>query len=150
MGAWKVEFVTEEMKNLQIILEEWKDMYLFSNFHEVYLAKFLVLLFEWLERNTLIRVIRIPKGPIIWTKYRLNQLENVKNHWSRAEYFRYTSIVEGYIMEFVVEGLMSFNKAERMFSRGPCGRYINFVPMWIKMLLCEKGVMSMENDTMVN
>ena len=53
-------------------------------------------------------------------------------------------------MEFAVEGSVSFNEAERKFVWGPSGRYINSVPLWIKILLCEKGVASMENDIMSN
>lgn len=66
------------MKNLQIILEDWKERYLFSNFHEVYFTKILVLLFEWLERQNRIRTIRVTHDPILWTKERVNQLKNVQ------------------------------------------------------------------------
>lgn len=62
--------------------------------------------------------------------------------------FCYASIVKGYIIEFAVEGSISFNAAERKFFWGLHGRYIKLVPLWIKMLLCEKGVMSMEDEAM--
>lgn len=61
--------------------------------------------------------------------------KEVKNCWFRVVDFWYTSIVENYVIEFMVEGSISFSKAERKFFRGPRGRYINLVPLWIKMLL---------------
>lgn len=67
---------------------------------------------------------------------------------SRVVDFWYASIFEGYIVESAVKGFVSFSIAERKLFWGPCRRYINLVPLWIKMLLCEKGVMSMENESM--
>lgn len=43
-------------------------------------------------------------------------------------------------MEFEVEGSIYFSKDEGNFCSRPRGRYINFVPLWIKML-CDKGIM---------
>ena len=97
-NVWEYEFPVEEMKNFQMSLEEWKEKYLYSNFCEVYFVEFPILLSEWLERKTTIRTIRILKNPIIWAKYRVNWLKNVKNHRSRAMYGVYTSIMEGYIV----------------------------------------------------
>ena len=48
-----------------------------------------------------------------------------------------------------MEGSIYCSEAERKKNCGPIGRYINFVPLWIKMLFNEKGVMLMENDNMV-
>ena len=52
-------------------------------------------------------------------------------------------------MEFEVEGFVSFSEDERKKICGSRGRYINFVLLWIKMLLYEKRIILMENDTMV-
>ena len=54
------ELVAEETKNFQISPKSSKGKYLLLYFHEVYFDEFPVLLFEWLERKTKIRAIRIP------------------------------------------------------------------------------------------
>ena len=72
-------------------------------------------LFEKSERKTAIRTVRIPQELVVCTKDRWNGLKNVQNSWSRAIYLWYTSILEGHIMEFAVEGYVSFNEAKRNF-----------------------------------
>ena len=67
---------------------------------------------DWFERKIVIRTVRIPWEPVVWSKDRLNQLENSQNHRTRAIDFWYTIIIEGYIMEIILEGFVSFNKDE--------------------------------------
>lgn len=43
-------------------------------------------------------------------------------------------------MEFVVEGFVSFSEAERKCFHGMRVRYINYVPLWFNMILCDKGI----------
>lgn len=83
-------------------------------------------------------------------KNRVDQLERVDNSWSTTIDFRYTSILDGYIVEFVAEGAVSFSEAKRKFFQGPRGRYINSIPLWINMLLVKREMMSMESNTMVD
>lgn len=49
-----------------------------------------------------------------------------------------------------MEGVVSSNEVVRNFFQGPRGGYIDYVPLCIKMLLVERGMMSMESDTMVD
>ena len=58
-------------------LEEWKDRYSFFDIHEVCFEEFHVLFFEWLKMKTTIRVVRISEEHVIWTKDKINCLENV-------------------------------------------------------------------------
>lgn len=150
MEAWEDEFAVEEMKNLQINPQAWKDMYIFLDFHEIYFVEFPMLVFQWLEKKAKIRSRIIPLYSISWTKDRLNLLNDVNNCWSREVDFRYTSVVEGYTMDFMVEGSNSFSEVERKKIQRPRGKFINYVPLWIKMLLYDKGIMSIENNTMIS
>ena len=77
-------------------------MYIVLDFYEIYFAELPVLVFEWLEIQVEIISRRNLVDFVIWTKDRLNLLKKVKNHWSRVFDFWYTSIVEGYIVEFTV------------------------------------------------
>ena len=54
------------------------------------------------------------------------------------------SILEGYITEFVVDTNKSFSEAEREFFSGPQGRFLLSLDLAIKQLVCEKGILKMD------
>ena len=56
------------------------------------------------------------------------------------------SILEGYITEFNVDTINSYSAVEREFFKGPQGKFLISLNLWIKMLLCEKGVLRMNSD----
>ena len=53
------------------------------------------------------------------------------------------SILEGYIIEFVVDTTKSYSEEEREFFNGPKGRFLLSLQLSIKMLICEKGILKM-------
>jgi hypothetical protein len=73
----------------------------------------------------------------------------VDNKWARAIDFWFNWVKEGYIVEFTIEYNDSFSEAERKFVEGPRKRLLEEIPLWIKMLFVEKGMMCMEPDRMV-
>lgn len=52
-----------------------------------------------------------------------------------------TSIMGGFITEFTIDTSISYSEVERRFFKGPRGKYLKDLKTWIKMILCEKGVM---------
>jgi hypothetical protein len=58
-------------------------------------------------------------------------------------------VKEGYIVEFSIECSESFSSVERKFAAGPRRRLLEEIPLWIKMLFMEKGIMCMEHNRMV-
>jgi hypothetical protein len=52
----------------------------------------------------------------------------------------------GFITEFAVDTAKSYSAAEQEFLRGPIGRYIRSLYTSIKILLYNKGVMTMESN----
>ena len=70
----------------------------------------------------------------------------MNNKITRAIDFLLYSIVEGFIIEFVVDTAKSYSTSEKEFLRGPRGRYIRSLYTYIKILLYNKGVMMMESD----
>ena len=72
-------------------------------------------------------------------------MAQVSNPISRAVDFWIDSILEGYVTEFVVEAITSYSKVERNFFQGPRGRFLMSINLCIKMLLCEKGILQL-ND----
>lgn len=53
----------------------------------------------------------------------------------------FDQIIGGFIIEFTVYTLASYNEMERRFLKGLRGKYIKYLNTWIKILLCEKQVM---------
>ena len=53
-------------------------------------------------------------------------------------------LLEGFVTEFAVDTLKAYSKVERIFFKGYHGKYLNPLNLWIKMLLCEKGVLKLE------
>jgi hypothetical protein len=56
------------------------------------------------------------------------------------------NIVAGFIKDFAVDTMNSYNTTEQYFLKGPQGRYIRSLYTSIKILLYNKGVMMMESD----
>lgn len=52
----------------------------------------------------------------------------------------------GYITEFFVDYTKSYSVAEINLFKGPRGRYLRAMIFWIKMALCDKGILKMECD----
>ena len=69
----------------------------------------------------------------------IERMEGIRNPVLRDVYFWIDSILEGYIIEFVVDTITSYNEAERKCFQGPCSRYLSSLKTWLKMLACEKG-----------
>ena len=83
------------------------------------------------------------REPREWTPQLIEQLEEVSNLVLRDVYFLIDSILEGYITEFVVDTITSYNKVERNVFQGPRSRHLSFLNTWIKILVCEKGLLRM-------
>jgi hypothetical protein len=85
-------------------------------------------------------------GQVVWTAENITWLERVNNKFMRTVDFWLDNIIAGFITEFVVDTTKSYTAAEKDFLRGPRGRYIRSLYTSIKILLHDKGVMTMESD----
>jgi hypothetical protein len=70
----------------------------------------------------------------------------VKNKFTRTVDFWLDSIVAGFIIEFAVDTLKSYNAVDQELLCGPRGRYISSLYTSIKILLYKKILMTMESD----
>ena len=75
------------------------------------------------------------------------QLQQVDNKFTCVVEFWLDNIVAGFIIEFVVDIVKSYSTTEKDFLEGPRGRYIVSLYTLIKILLYNKGVMTMETDS---
>ena len=65
---------------------------------------------------------------------------------SRAIEVWLNNILERLITKFVVNAVKSYSDAERDFFKGPRGRFLLSLQLWIKMFICEKGILKMNSD----
>ena len=84
--------------------------------------------------------------PTQWNQAAIQRLKNTNNAVSRVVDFWLTSLLSGFIIEFVVDTLKAYSEAERQFFKGYCGKFLNSLNLWIKMLLCDKGILQLRLD----
>jgi hypothetical protein len=128
-----------ETQGVNTNVKQWKDMYLYSNMHELFVTEFPCLLYEWLKRKTTNNISLRSQEPLVWDQVTIDRLKALDNKWTRAIDFLFSQVKEGYIIEFVVEYTDSFSEAEIKFTEGPRRRLLEEIPLWIKMLFMDKG-----------
>ena len=74
------------------------------------------------------------------------QLQQVDNKFMCVVDFRVDNIVAEFITEFVVDTAKYHSEVEQEFLKGPIGRYIRSLYSSIKILLYNKGVMTMTSN----
>jgi hypothetical protein len=112
------EFSLRETQGLRVNVKQWKDMYLYTDMHEIFFVEFPCLLYEWLKRKTTTNSTMWPLEPMVWDQAMLDRLKVLDNKWTRDIDFWFSQVKEGYIIEFVVEYIDSFSEAERKFTEG--------------------------------
>ena len=79
-----------------------------------------------------------------WTLEVMQRLKKIDNSISRVVDFWINSLLEGFVTEFAVDMLKAYSEEDRLFFKGYCGKYLNSLNLWIKMLLCEQGVLRLD------
>jgi hypothetical protein len=74
----------------------------------------------------------------------INKVKRVDNVVSQAVDHWFDSTIGGYITEFVVDRVESYNQAKRYFFKGPRGKFLHFLKLKIKMLLHEKNILKIQ------
>ena len=73
---------------------------------------------------------------IEWLKILNNPISRVVDFWL-------DSILEGYITEFFVDTITSYSEEKKFVFQGQRSICLLSLKTWIKMLLCEKGILQM-------
>ena len=74
----------------------------------------------------------------------IQRLKRTYNSIARAVDFWLNSLMEGFVTEFTVDMLKAYSEAKRLFFKGYHSKYLNSLNLWIKMLLCEQGVLRLD------
>lgn len=106
--------------------------------------------FDWgafycVEIPAHIEVVIVSQGPepLVWDTERIKRLKCIYNYLSRDIDFWFEKVIEGYIIKFSIEYNESFSCVEEKFNAGLINHMLKEIPLWIKMLLLEKGLMNM-------
>ena len=81
-----------------------------------------------------------------WNHEAVQRLKNTYNIISRAVDFWLTSLMAGFITEFVIDTIKAYSEVECQFFKGYRGMFLNSLNLWIKMLLCDKGILQLRSD----
>jgi hypothetical protein len=81
---------------------------------------------------------------VVWTSTLIKKVKRVDNAMLRAVDHWFDSTIGGYITEFAVDRVESYNQAERYFFKGPRGNFLHFLKFRIKMLLHEKNILKIQ------
>ena len=74
----------------------------------------------------------------------IKKVKRVDNNVSREIDHWLKSTIRGYIIEFSIDKVESYNQAERYFFKGPRGKILHFLKLKIKMLLHEKNILKIQ------
>ena len=133
----------KKVKNLSETQQSGWSSTIYTYIHDIFFSEFPIMLHEWLLKLSTKRTYFQGEEPREWTSQLIEQLEEVSNPISRDVYFWIDNILEVYITEFIVDTITSYSEAERKRIQGPHSRYLSSLKTWIKMLLCEKGILRM-------
>jgi hypothetical protein len=81
---------------------------------------------------------------MVWMSELIKNFKRVDNVVSRAIYHWFDSTIGGYIIEFDVDRVESYNQAKRYFFKGPRGKFLQFLKLRLKMLLHEKNILKIQ------
>lgn len=77
---------------------------------------------------------------LVWTPELVKKLKESDNEITRAIDFHIDNILGRLITDIAIDTSVSYSEAEKIFFKGSRGKFLNSLKIWIKMLLCEKGV----------
>ena len=121
--------------------------YLYTDIHNIFFTKFSIILHEWLSKIEKQKKLFQGGELIEWLLELMQRLKITSNPISMAIYFWVDRILGGYITKIIaVDTINSYSETKRYFLQGPRGRYLKSLKLWIKMMVCEKGIMRMESD----
>jgi hypothetical protein len=101
-------------------------------------------LYEWLARlaDTQFEIQYRPL--VVWMLELIKKVKRVDNIVSQAVDKWFDSTIGGYIIEFVVDRVESYNQVERYFFKGPKGKFLQFLKLRLKLLLHEKNILKIQ------
>jgi hypothetical protein len=138
------DFAEAQNKNPNLSMEDWLEIYIFTDIHEIFFGGIHQDLYEWLARleNTQFEIRS--RTLVFWKSTLIKKVKRVDNTVSRAVDHWFDSTIGGYITKFVVYRVESYNQAKRYLFKGPRGKILHFLKLRIQMLLHEKNILKIQ------
>ena len=118
--------------------------YIFIDIHEIFFGGIHKELYEWLARSVDTQFEIRSRPLVVWMSMLIKKVKRVDNVVSRELDHWFDITIGGYITEFVVDRVDSYNQAERYLFKGPRGKFLHFLKMRINMLLHEKNILKIQ------
>jgi hypothetical protein len=138
------DFAEAQNKNPNLSSEDWLEKHIFTDIHEIFFGGIHQELYEWLARLADTQFEIRSRLPVVWMSELIKKVKEDDNTISRAVDHWFDSTIGGYITEFVVDRVESYNQAERYFFKGPRGKFLQFLKLRLKMLLHEKNILKIQ------
>jgi hypothetical protein len=120
------------------------EKYIFTYIHEIFFGGIHQELYEWLDILVDTQFEIRSRLPMVWMSELIKKVKEVDNTISRVVDHWFDKTIGGYITEFVVDRVESYNQAERYFFKGPRGKFLQFLKLRLKMLLHEKNILKIQ------
>ena len=143
MDSKMLVFTQEESTGTRLSTKNWIDEYIYSDIHEIFFAKFPILLHEWVSRLATKQPNFQRREAIEWSDQLVHEVTSVSNPIFRDVDFWVVSILQGHVTEFAVDIITSYSEVERNFFQGPRRRYLLHISTWIKLLAYQKGILQL-------
>jgi hypothetical protein len=74
----------QETQGLRVNVKEWKNIYTYSDMHELFFMEFPCLLHKWVKRLATINSTAFLLETIVWDQTTLHRLKMLDNVWSQV------------------------------------------------------------------
>jgi hypothetical protein len=136
------DFAESHNKNPNLSTEDWLERHIFIDIHEIFFGGIHRELYEWLSRLEDTQFEIRSRPPVVWTSMLIKKVKGVDNALSRVVDHWFYSTIGGYITEFDVDRVESYNQSERYDSTLLHDSYSQAER--IKMLLHEKNILKLQ------
>jgi hypothetical protein len=120
------EFTEAQNKNPNLSTKDWLERYIFTDIHKIFFGGIHKELYEWLSRLADTQFEIRFRPPVVWTSTLIMKVKRVYNVVSREVDHWFDKIIGGYITEFSIDIVESYNQAERYLFKGNRGNFLHF------------------------
>lgn len=94
-------------------------------------------LYKWLSKLADSEPTHKHGDPIVWTPKLVKRIERYDYKIAGMIDYWIDNILGDFITKFSIDTYVSYSEAERLFSKGPRGKYLKSLKTWMK-CFCEK------------
>ena len=112
------EFAAQENRNPRLTKEQWLDIYLYTEIHEISFCSFPIELYEWITKLEDSQGRWKLDSTIVWTPELVHKLEAYEDKIARVVNHCLNCVIGGFVTEFTVDTLVSYSESKIRFFKG--------------------------------